>query len=542
MPASVLIIVALVAFGLAYRFYGGMLARRLDLSNDRPTPAHAQYDGVDYVPAKRPVLLGHHFASIAGAGPILGPVIASAFGWVPVYLWIVLGAIFVGGVHDFGSLVASIRNRGKSIGEIVETQVGQLGKGLFLVFCWFTLILVVAVFTRIVATTFVQQPEVATASMFFVGLAVLFGLALYQAKMPLVPATMVGVVLLGFGIWLGQVAPLRLSYEMWTLILLVYVFLASVTPVWILLQPRDYLNSYLLYALLLGGLLGTFFAAPRIGMPVFTQWKVGIGPLFPILFVTVACGAISGFHSLVSSGTTAKQLDKERDAVTVGYGAMLIEGVLAVLSIVGAASLAPGRFGELYQQGAFATIFAESVGSFMARIPLLGISVAAAASFAGLGVSAFVLTSLDTATRLARFAFQEFFELGGLSRYRILRDRFVGSAITVGGAWVLLQSGTAHALWPLFGSANQMLASLALLAVTLWLRSLGIRYGVTLVPMIFMFAVTLTALGLLVGLNLERGQYLLFGVGCLLFLVALMIAVEATRSLRRAPVEHAASK
>ncbi|MDZ7372597.1 MAG: carbon starvation protein A [candidate division KSB1 bacterium] len=541
MSGTLLALVALAAFALAYRYYGGMLARRFRLSNSEPTPAHTLYDGVDYVPAKAPVLLGHHFASIAGAGPILGPVIAAAFGWVPVYLWIVLGAIFIGAVHDFGSLVASIRHRGKSIGEIVEIQVGRLGKSLFLIFCWFTLVLVVAVFTRIVATTFVQQPNVATSSLLFIALAILFGLAVYRARMPLWIATAVGVFLLGVSIWLGGVAPLHLSYAVWVVILLIYVLLASVTPVWILLQPRDYLNSYILYALVAGGVAGLFFAAPRVGMPAFTGFRAEIGTLFPILFVTVACGAISGFHSLVASGTSAKQLDRERDALLVGYGAMLIEGVVAVLSILGAASLASDRFAELYRQGAFATIFSESVGGFIARIPVLRIPVTAAAAFAGLAVSAFVLTSLDTATRLARFAFQEFFERGEAARFALLRDRFVGSAVTVAAAWVFLRSGTAHALWPLFGSANQMLAALALLAVTLWLRSLGLRYGVTLAPMVFMFAVTLTALGLLVAVNVKRGEYVLSTAGSVLFLVAALIAVEAVQSLRRTPARGAAN-
>ncbi len=542
MLAVALAVIALVGFSLAYRFYGGMFARRLGLSDERKTPAHEFYDGVDYVPAKTPVLLGHHFASIAGAGPILGPVIAAAFGWGPVYLWIIIGAVFFGAVHDFGSLVASVRNRGKSIGEIVESQVGQLGKALFLTFAWFTLVLVVAVFARIVATTFVKQPNVATSSVFFMVLAVAFGAAIYRAGVPLVPATVAGVALLAFGIWFGNAFPLRLSYQWWVRIVVVYVFVAAVTPVWILLQPRDYLNSYLLYALLLGGLLGLFFAHPAIQLPIFTRFHVQIGTLFPILFVTVACGAISGFHSLVSSGTTAKQLDKETDALPVGYGAMLIEGILAVLAILAASTLARDRFQELYEGGAFVTIFSEGVGDFISRIPLLRIGLPLASGFAGLAVSAFVLTSLDTATRLARFAFQEFFELGGRSSRTFLRDRFVGTAVTVAAAWVFLQSGTAHALWPLFGSANQMLASLALLAVTLWLRSLGVRYGITLVPMVFMFAVTLSALGLLVVFNLQKGHFLLASVGILLFLVALLIAVEAVRSLGRAPAEEFASK
>ncbi len=536
MGSLALALVAVAFFVFGYRVYGGMLANRVGLSDENPTPAHEMYDGVDYVPAKAPVLLGHHFASIAGAGPILGPVIAAVFGWGPVYLWILLGAVFIGAVHDFTSLVASVRNRGKSIGEIVEGQLGPVGKALFLTFSWFTLVLVVAVFARIVATTFEKQPNVATASILFIVLAIFFGFAVYRRNLPLGPTTVVGVVLLFLAVFLGNAFPISLSAGWWLYILLAYIFVASVTPVWILLQPRDYLNSFLLYAILLGGLFGLMFAHPSLHLPVFGSFKTNLGTLFPILFVTVACGAISGFHSLVASGTTAKQLDKETDARPVGYGGMLIEGVLAVLALVAAASLSHGRYQELYQAGAFVTVFSEGVGKFLHALPLLGISEKGGSSFAGLAVSAFVLTSLDTATRLARFAFQEFFETGRVETSGtavLAQNRFIGTAVTVVVAWFFLTSGTAHAIWPVFGSANQMLAALSLLAVTLWLRSKGVPSGVTFVPMLFMYTVTVSALVILIRMNVARHNFLLAGVGTLLLVVALVLAVESYFALRR---------
>ena len=340
-----LILIALVMFVGAYKFYGGFLTKRLDVNNNKETPAHTMSDGVDYCPAKAPVLLGHHFASIAGAGPIVGPVIAAGFGWMPVYLWVVFGSIFIGGVHDYASIVASVRHQSKSIGFIIQSYIGLSGKKLFLIFAWATLILVIAVFTIIVADTFTHIPSAGTSSILFMLLAVLFGIAIYRLKVPLWIATTVGVVLLFLSIPAGNLFPIQLSTFTWQLILFAYIFVASTVPVWILLQPRDYLNSFFLYALMIGGLVGVFFAAPAINIPAFSSFSLDkVGYLFPALFVTVACGAISGFHSIVGSGTTAKQLNKETDGRIVGYGGMLIEGMLAVLSLIAVASMVNKEF------------------------------------------------------------------------------------------------------------------------------------------------------------------------------------------------------
>ncbi len=320
MTAAVLLIVALAALLVAYIFYGAFLSKRLGIDPDRATPAHTMTDGVDYVPAKAPVLLGHHFASIAGASPIIGPVTAAVFGWVPVFLWAVLGSIFVGGAHDMSSLVASLRHKGKSIGEIIEDHIGVSGKTLFLIFSLSTLVLIVAVFTNVVASTFVSTPAAATASLLFLLLAGLFGQALYRFRLPLGPSTLIGVLLLFSCIWVGVQWPLQLSRGFWIGFLIVYIYVAAVTPVWALLQPRDYLNSFLLYVVLGAAVLGVVVARPEIQLPAFTGFTSNLGFIFPVLFVTVACGAVSGFHSLVASGTTAKQLNNERDAKLVAYG------------------------------------------------------------------------------------------------------------------------------------------------------------------------------------------------------------------------------
>ncbi len=303
--------------------------------------------------------MGHHFASIAGAGPINGPIQAAIFGWVPATLWILLGGIFIGGVHDFGSLLASLRHKSKSIGDIIQANVGLTAKRLFLLFSWSTLVLIVAAFTNIVADTFVATPQAATASLLFIPLAVIFGFTVYRRNAPLSLSTALGVAVLALCIWIGYVAPFSLSKTTWIIILAVYIVAASVMPVWILLQPRDYLNSFLLYGMMIGGAVGILLYNPKIQLPAFTSLKVGTEYLFPILFITIACGAISGFHSLVASGTTAKQLNKEGDAKLIGYGSMLIESTLAIISIITAAYLTQDKFAELIKFGP-TNVFAEA--------------------------------------------------------------------------------------------------------------------------------------------------------------------------------------
>jgi carbon starvation protein len=493
MSGALIVAVSLAFLGLGYLIYGRFVARRLGVDPGRPTPAHEHRDGVDYVPAKGPVVLGHHFASIAGAGPIVGPILAVKYGWLPVLLWVLLGVVFVGGVHDFASLMASVRHRGRSVGEVLASYVGPGGKYLFLLFSWATLLLVVAVFVDIVANTFVASPPVATASALFVGLAVIFGLTVYRLRVPLAAASVFGLAGVAGSIWLGFNLPLALPYNAWVAILVAYIFAASVAPVWVLLQPRDYLSSFLLWALLGGIVVGVFFYNPTLNLPAVGKlFGAGVGePAFPFLFVIVACGAISGFHSLVASGTTAKQLNNERDARPVAYGGMLIEGLLAVATLVAVGLLAAAE-----RQGSPVAIFAAGAGRLLTALPFAHIGPEAAAVFCALAVSAFCLTSLDTATRLARFAWQETFDVKGRpERFRALRNRFVATAITVAAGAFLAFYG-AKTVWPIFGAANQMLAALALLAVATWLAARGRKRLFVLVPMALMFVITLSALGI----------------------------------------------
>lgn len=524
-----LVAFALMAFLLAYRFYGNFLTKRLDVSNKNETPSHTMADGVDYCPAKAPVLLGHHFASIAGAGPIVGPVIAAGFGWIPVYLWVVFGSIFIGGVHDYASIIASVRHQSKSIGYIIQQYIGISGKKLFLIFAWATLILVIAVFTIIVADTFTHIPSAGTSSILFMILAVFFGIAIYRLKVPLWIATVFGVILLFLSIPAGNLFPIQLSASTWQLLLLAYIFVASVTPVWILLQPRDYLNSFFLYALMIGGLAGVIFAAPTINLPAFNSFSLDkVGYLFPALFVTVACGAISGFHSIVGSGTTAKQLNKETDGRIVGYGGMLIEGMLAVLSLIAVASMVNKEFIDILTTKGPVPAFALGVARFIHAIPVFNFSVESAQTFTALAVSAFALTSLDTATRLARFMFQEYFEDKESEKKSIfVTNRYVSTAITVAFGAALTFSGQTMSIWPVFGSANQLLAALALLALTVWVANLKKGFLFVLIPMIFMFAVTLTALAMLIYTNFIASNYTLSVISILLFTLAVLLGIKA---------------
>ena len=451
----------------------------------------------------------------------MGPIQAAIFGWIPVLLWVLVGGIFFGGVHDFGSLYASIRHDGKSIGEIIDVNIGKKGKKLFSIFAWLTLLLVVAAFTNIVADTFVVTPAAASASIFFMILAILFGVAVYRMNAPLGISSVVGVVLLFGCIYLGTIFPISLSKGVWIVILLGYIFVASVTPVWVLLQPRDYLNSFLLYAMIIGALLGIFIVNPQIQMEGFIGFNVNGKFLFPFLFVTVACGAISGFHSLVGSGTSSKQLYRESDAKRVGFGAMLIESLLAVVALITVAYLSVENFGQLMSNGGPINVFADGIGNFMVSF---GIPYELGKSFTSLAISAFALTSLDTATRLGRFIFQEFFESEGNSK-KIVTNKYVSTTITVVLGGMLAVMGY-EKIWSIFGAANQLLAAIALLAIASWLSNIGKDNKPFIIPMVFMFAVTLTSLVLEVKNNIGV-NYLLVFFAVALFILALILIKES---------------
>jgi len=525
MNSLFLILIAAVAFLVAYATYGAYLAKKWGIDPTRKTPAHTINDGVDYVPAKAPVLLGHHFSSIAGAGPIVGPIGAAIFGWVPVFLWIIIGSIFFGGVHDMGALFSSVRHDGRSLGEVIGINMGKSGKKLFAIFAWLTLLLVIAAFTNIVANTFVAVPEAATSSLLFILLAIGFGYFVYRRGVSLAVGSVIGVALLFICIWLGTSFPISLGKNAWMIILLGYIFVASVTPVWILLQPRDYLNSFLLYAMLIGGFVGVIFMHPTLELAPVTSFTIGKATLFPMLFVTVACGAISGFHSLVGSGTTSKQIDNEKDIKLVGYGSMLIEGILATLAIVTAGYIGADKLADLLANGGPVNVFSNGLGEFIATI---GIPFTTAKSFTALAISAFALTSLDTATRLARFIFQEFFDVSSETESsNPLTNRYVSTLITVVLGGGLAFKGWAQ-IWPIFGSANQLLAALALLALGLWLKKMGKEYKMAIIPMVFMFAVTLVALVQLMMANLTNYLLLFFTVA--LFILAIVLILQAKKA------------
>ncbi len=516
----------------AYRFYGSFIARKLGIDNKNITPAHTHEDGVDYVPSNRFVVLGHHFASIAGAGPIVGPIIAVSFGWIPALLWILIGGIFFGAVHDITAMTASLRHQGKSIGEIIQQYIGDSGKKLFLIFAFATLLLVIAVFMDIVARTFVTVPAAASASVFFIILALLFGLIINRLGFKLWVSTIFGVGLLYFFVYLGELLPIEIGYASWIAILIAYIFLAAVTPISILLQPRDFLNSFLLYGMILFGIAGILIGNPRIEMTSSVQFQVeNLGYLFPVLFVTVACGAISGFHSLVASGTTSKQINREEDVKMIGFGGMLIETLLAVIAVMAVAVMSRGDFAMRLVEAGPVTLFSEGLGGFISSI---GIPVSVAISFVALTVSAFALTTLDTCTRLARFIIQEYAEdIPSAPVRSALQNRFAATFLVVLFSGMLLLTGQFEQLWPIFGSANQLLAALALLAGTVWLAKKNVNPLFTVIPMVFMFSVTLLSLLIFAWNQYQQNAWFLSLLSVSLFVLAVILVVMARNSLRK---------
>jgi carbon starvation protein len=528
----ILVLIAIVLFVLAYRFYGGFLDLQFNMNPERKTPAHTQYDGVDFVPAKTPVLMGHHFSSIAGAGPIVGPIIAVAFfGWLPAVLWIIIGSIFVGGVHDYSALVISIRNKARSIAQVARRMMSPTAHRLYLAFIWLAMVYVLVAFVDLTAGSFVADGGVASSSAMYVVLAVLMGFTVYRTRFSLFGASVIFVPLVFAAIYFGQHIPIGPLPALlhgdpkstWTVILLGYCFVASITPVWILLQPRDYLSSYLLVACIVGGLGGIILAQPTLDTPAFTGFNSNIGYLFPALFITIACGACSGFHSIVASGTTAKQLNDERNARPVAYGSMLTEGLLALIS-VGAIVVAGGALnGQSPPQ-----VFASGMGTFLSSF---GVPQVLGTSFGLLALSTFLLTTLDTCTRLGRYIFEEF--LGVWSRGWHL----VATAATlVLPLWLALTefhdaTGKVipawQAIWPVFGATNQLLGALALLTTGVWLKRTGRRTIYVVLPMLFMFAVTLLALGMLVW---NDGPTVIRAIAGLLFVLAAVLIYEAARS------------
>lgn len=577
MNGLLLLVIAVAVLVCGYLFYGSWLCKQWGVGESKEeTPAHTMEDGIDYVPAKAPVLMGHHFSSIAGAGPITGPIsaMAAGFGWLPATLWILIGGVFVGGVHDFGALFASIRHGGKSIGEIISANMSRRAKRLFIIFSYLTLILVVAAFASIVAGTFGitnaagdtlaeaaqdTNASVAMVSILFIVLAVIFGFLVYRRKAPMGITSVIGIVAIIICMVIGMnFHPFYFSYKTWMIIVAIYIAVASVTPVWILLQPRDYLSSFLLYAMLALAVFAVIVAHPSMSALPTVQAETCTTPVFPVLFTTIACGACSGFHSLVSSGTTSKQLDKETDAKPIAYGGMLLECVLAILTLCAVA------YAFNYNATAEAPL-AGATAIFAGGIAGMASSVAGGMgsglytvlyTLLVLTYSAFCLTSLDTATRLARFMFQEFWidstkgetpeNVTGAKK--TLANPYVATIITVVLGVALGLTGYAK-IWALFGSANQLLAALGLLAVATWLGNVGKKNIMVVIPMFFMLCVTIASLcintktqfgfiqnGVLDAATgnmvaADWGPYVQVVIGVLLIVLALILAVEGVQTI-----------
>ena len=565
MNTLVLLLICVAVLALGYHFYGSWLCKQWGVGDDsNPTPAHSMRDGVDYVPAKAPVLMGHHFSSIAGAGPITGPIAASFFGWLPVTLWVLVGGIFFGGVHDFGALVASLRHKGQSIGEIISANMSRRAKVLFTTFAYLTLILVVAAFAAIVSGTFgavykdgvldmaasASNASVAMVSLLFILVAIIFGFMVYQRNASFAVSSILGVLAIVLCMAIGMNwHPLYLPASTWMIVVGVYITIASVTPVWILLQPRDYLSSFLLYSMLFIAFVGVIGAHPDIDpklFPAFTgfavETKAGMQYLFPILFTTVACGAISGFHSLVSSGTTSKQLNKESDAKPIAYGGMLLECVLAILTLC---AIAYAR--TTGHTNGVTDIFAGGISAMVASIPGFAGLETILYTLLVLTYSAFCLTSLDTATRLARFMFQEFWLEPGQTAAdikegwkKVMVNPYFATIVTVILGIMLGMNGF-QKIWGLFGAANQLLAGLGLLAVCTWLGNIGKNNKMFLLPMGFMSVVTISSLGIIIKNQMtvisaggaDWGPYAQVIIGGLLIVLALELVAEGIAALRK---------
>lgn len=503
MNSLVIVGIAIVVLSSAYALYGRWLANKWGVDPNQKTPAVLKEDGEDYVPSSKLVVFSHQFSSIAGAGPVTGPIIAAMFGWLPVLLWLLIGSTFFGAVQDFGALYASVKNDGKSLGFLIEKYVGKTGKKLFLLFSWIFTLLVIAAFADIVANTFngftadgaKSTPNAAAASisMLFIVVAVVFGLFVKYIKPSQKLQFIIGIVLLFAMLAIGIAFPLYFSKNVWILVVFAYIFLAAIMPMWLLMQPRDYLSSFLLISMIVGAVLGVLVAHPTMNLPAFNGFNVNGKMLFPTLFITIACGAVSGFHSLVSSGTSSKTVRNEKDMLMVGYGSMMLECLLGVIAlvVVGAAA----KNGVLPKGTPFA-IFSSSVANFLT---VLGFRHDIAMCFMTMCVSALALTSLDSVARIGRMSFQELF-LGDSSDsskasvfVKIATNKYFATAITLFLGY-LLSSGGYSNIWPLFGSANQLLSALVLIALSVFLQTTG-RTGWTLyVPMTIMLTVTFTAL------------------------------------------------
>ena len=509
MNTLVIVLIAAVCLIAAYALYGRWLAKKWGIDPKAETPAVVHNDGQDYVPTDGWTVFAHQFSSIAGAGPVTGAIQAAAFGWLPVLLWIILGGIFFGAVTDFGALYASVKNDGKSMGLLIEKYIGKAGRKLFLGFCWLFCLIVIAAFADMVADTFnayvvtdgVQtlsenaqvNGAAGSISLFFILFAVVFGVIQHKVKLKGWKEVVLGLACTVLAFVFGMNFPVILGKEMWVYIAFIYIFLAAVLPMWFVMQPRDYMSTFMFVGMIIGAVLGLLLAHPTMNLPAFTGFQnESLGTLFPILFVTVACGAVSGFHSLVSSGTSSKTISNEKDMLKVGYGAMVLESLLAVIAlcVAGAAAGADGTaaVGTPFQ------IFSSGVAGFL---EMFGIPVYVAQSFMTMCVSALAFTTLDSVARIGRMSFQELFSVDDMEHAegwrKVLCNKYFATIITLVFGYILTRVGYSN-IWPLFGSANQLLSALVLITLCVFLKVTGRTLKTLVPPFVIMLIVTFTAL------------------------------------------------
>lgn len=562
MNTLVIVLVAGVCLAAGYLFYGRWLAKTWGIDPNAKTPAVTREDGQDYVPTNGWTVFAHQFSSIAGAGPVTGAIQAAVFGWVPVFLWIVLGGIFFGAVTDFGALYASVKNEGKSMGLLIEQYIGKTGRKLFLLFCWLFTLIVIAAFADMVAGTFnaytvvdgVSQLSDAaktngaagSISLLFIVFAVVFGLIQKKFKLTGWKQVVVGLICTVAAFAIGMACPITATKDTWSYLTFAYIFLAAVLPMWLLMQPRDYMTTFMFAGMILGAVIGLLVAHPKMNLPAFTGFHNDtLGDLFPILFVTVACGAVSGFHSLVSSGTSSKTISNEKDMLKVGYGAMILESLLAILAlcVAGAAAAADGTAAS----GTPFQIFSSGVAGFF---EMFGIPVYAAQCFMTMCVSALALTSLDSVARIGRMSFQELFSVDDMEHAegwrKVFCNKYFATVLTLACGFILTKIGYAN-IWPLFGSANQLLSALVLITLCVFLKVTGRKNRTLFPPLIIMLCVTFTALvertiGLVKAYRAGSAVFLVEGlqliIAILLMILGVTIVVHSGKELVKKKAEN----
>ncbi len=551
MSTLVIVLIAIVVLGAGYVFYGRHIAKKWGIDPKAKTPAVEINDGKDYVPTNGWTVFSHQFSSIAGAGPVTGAIQAAVFGWLPVLLWILIGGVFFGAVTDFGALYASVKNQGKSMGMLIEKYIGKLGRKLFTIFCWLFSLLIIAVFADMVSGTFnafdaktgalsanaAANGSAGMVSIMFMVFAVIFGLIQKKFNFSGFKEFLIGVVFIVASFAIGIKCPITLGKDGWSYVVFAYIFVAAIMPIWLMKQPRDYMTTIMFVCMILGAAVGLIIGHPTMNLPVFTGFKnEQLGTMFPILFVTVACGAVSGFHSLVSSGTSSKTIENEKDMLKVGYGAMILESVLAVLAlcVAGAAAAKDGTPAE----GTPFQIFSRGVAGFFEK---MGMPVSVATVFMTMCVSALALTTLDAVARIGKMSFQEIFSVDDMKNAKLWRkivcNPYFATIITLACGYVLTKIGY-QKVWPLFGSANQLLSALVLITLCVFLKVTGRSNKMLFPPMIIMLCVTFTALvqrvialvkAISAGTDIF-GSVLQLVVAVLLIALGLTIAVNSAKS------------